>query len=147
MNKNYHCRSGTYCFAGGPVEYHEGQTKLIQRINLLNGIQNFTEEQIDSGRLTVYISFYYQTFRTKTINGDIVKVDISFHGSSGSLDRGLHTGELRCKSSNPGWCHYATSLQLTPRTRFINYVVLFYKESPLSRAIDAYNDDNSLIIK
>lgn len=149
FHNNYHCHSGTHCFAGGYGPHGEHK-KIIQRINLLNGIQNFTEEQIDSGKLTVYITFYYQTFIKLAENGDIVKVDVSFHNNVNQLSGGIHTGELRCKRSNPGWCDYQTSTSLTAGTRFINYAVLFYRDSVINlfdKNIDSYNDDNSLIIK
>ena len=99
FHKNYYPHSGTYCFAGG--KGGDTHSKLHQRIDLVGGVQGFTEEQLDSGKLKVHVSFYYQTWRDIVFNDDYSKVDVSIRNSSLEVLGGIHTGELHC-TPNPG---------------------------------------------
>ncbi len=121
-------------------------SKLLQRIKLLGVIQDFTEIQLDSGKLHVYLSFYYQTWHGGLSIDDIVKVDVTFRTNTSDILGGIHMAELICRTSNSGWCHYSYSTSLPAGTRSIYYVMLLYKNDGLGGNIDAYIDDNSLII-
>lgn len=145
FNKGYYPHSGSYCFAGGKAT-NGSPTKLLQRITLLNGVQGFTEDQLDSGKLNASVSFYYQTWHSPVRKDDIVKVDMTFRNNTSDILGGIHTGELVCRTSNPGWCHYTSSVTLPVGTRSIHYVMLFYKNDGIGANIDSYIDDNSLII-
>ena len=145
LHKNYYPHSGTYCFAGG--NGGDTHSKLHQRIDLVGGVQGFTEAQLDSGKLKVHVSFYYQTSRDILFDDDYSKVDVSIRNSSLEILGGIHTGELHC-TPNPGWCHYNDSISLPVGARVIYYVMLFYerKSDYFGLPIDVYVDDNSLII-
>ena len=143
FHKNYYPRSGSNCFAGGRGV--GPYSKLHQRIDLVGGAQGFTPEKLDSGNLTAYVSFYYQTWRDELIGNDYPKVDVSIRNDSLDILGGIHTGELHC-TPNPGWCHYSKAVRLPSGARTIFYVMLFYERVHLGLSIDAYIDDNSLII-
>jgi hypothetical protein len=145
FNKDYYPRSGSYCFAGGNGTTGSS-SKLLQRIELLGGVQGFTEGQLDSGKLNAFISFYYQTWYNPFMMYDIAKVDMTFQTNSSDILSGIYTGDLVCRTSNPGWCHYNGSAPLPVGTRNIHYVMLFYRSNILGIDIDSYIDDNSLII-
>jgi hypothetical protein len=145
LNKGYYPHSGIYCFAGGKATDNSYST-LLQRIKLLDGVQGFTEEQLDSGKLNAFVSFYYQTLPNIIIKDDIVKVDMTFRTNTSDILGGIHTEELACTTSHPGWCHYNKSTPILAGTRSIHYAMLFYKSGELSTTIDSYIDDNSLII-
>ncbi len=144
FNKCYYPHSGSFCFAGGYAKTGP-ESKLVQRIRLLNGVQGFTVDQLDSGKLNVYPSFYYQTWQTDHPNHDIVKVDVSFRTNTSEPLGGMHTRELICRLKS-AWCHYTSSTSLIPGTRNIYYTMIFYKNDIFDPDTDAYIDDNSLIV-
>jgi hypothetical protein len=112
FNKGYYPHSGSFCFAGGYAKTG-AESKLVQHIQLLNGVQGFTVDQLDSGKLSMYLSFYYQTCQTGRPNHDIVKVDASFRTNASDPLGGIHTGELICRLKS-AWCHYTSSTPLVP---------------------------------
>ncbi|CAF4191122.1 unnamed protein product [Rotaria sp. Silwood2] len=72
FNNNYYPNSGTYCFAGGNGP--NSPSKLVQNVNLLGGIQGFTETQLDLDSLRAEITFYYQTWDRMFIPHDLVQM-------------------------------------------------------------------------
>ena len=143
FHQDYYPHSGSYCFAGGHGVH--SSSILFQRIDLLNGIQGFTTEQLDSGHLRASVSFYYQTWRDELLSDDFSKVDVTFRTDTLNILDRINTGDLHC-TPNPGWCHYNNSTVLPAGTRVIYYMMFFYKKENLGYSIDAYIDDNSLII-
>ncbi len=107
-NKNYYPRSGSYCFAGGTGS---SPSELHQRIDLVGVIQGFTEEQLDSGKLTVFVSFYYQTYDNVISDDDFSKVNVTILSHSLDISGEIQTEKLYC-IPNPGWCHYQSVLEL-----------------------------------
>jgi hypothetical protein len=97
FNKGYYPHSGSFCFAGGYAKTG-AESKLVQH---------------DSGKLSMYLSFYYQTWQTGRPNHDIVKVDASFRTNASDPLGGIHTGELICRLKS-AWCHYTSSTPLVP---------------------------------
>jgi hypothetical protein len=61
LNSDYYPHTGSYCFAGG-YGSNGSPSRLVQNIKLVGGIQGFTEQHLDSDLLSVYVSFYYQTW-------------------------------------------------------------------------------------
>ena len=142
LNAGYNPRTGRFCFAGG---HGPGSpSRLVQTIQLLGGVQNFTAQQLDARLLRVRASFYYQTYDTFFMRNDKVQVILAFRTASTTIP-GLTTGELAC-SPNPGWCLFDRTLPLPAGTRSIEYTMEFYRRDLVGSAIDCYVDDNSILI-
>lgn len=142
LNSGYNPRTGRFCFAGGHGP--SSPSRLIQTIQLLRGIQNFTAQQLDSARLTVRAIFYYQTYDTFFMRNDKVQVILAFRTSTMTIP-GFTTGELAC-SRKPGWCIFDRSVTLPAGTRTIDYTMEFYRRDLVGSAIDCYVDDNSIAV-
>ena len=144
LNDGYNPRTGRFCFAGG---YGPGTpAELVQNVKLLGGVQGFTEQQLDSGRLQAYFSFYLQTYDIFLMRNDLVEVIVTFlSASSGILGR-VSSAPLACKAANPGWCPFDRIFRLPFGTRSIDYTMRFIRNDVVGSAIDCYIDDNSLLI-
>ncbi|CAF5037581.1 unnamed protein product, partial [Rotaria sp. Silwood1] len=105
FNSDYYPHSGSYCFAGGK-ELNDSPSGLIQNVKLVGGVQGFTESQLDSYFFRAELDFYYQTWDSFFMRHDQVEVSLTFRSSSSSILNTVTTGELACKTSNPGWCRY-----------------------------------------
>ncbi|CAF3803352.1 unnamed protein product, partial [Rotaria sp. Silwood1] len=110
FNSDYYPHSGSYCFAGGK-ELNGSPSGLIQNVKLVGGVQGFTESQLDSYFFRAELDFYYQTWDSFFMRHDQVEVSLTFRSSSSSILNTVTTGELACKTSNPGWCRY---IRLSP---------------------------------
>jgi hypothetical protein len=143
LNSGYYPRTGQYCFAGG---YGSGgsPSRLIQNVQLLGGIQGFTEDDLDSGLLNVYMSFYYQSWSHWAMRFDTVEVALTVLSASSAVLDTVRTGELACRASNPGWCYYQHSFPLQSNARSIDYTMTFIRNDVVGSNIDSYIDDNSL---
>lgn len=145
FNSGYFPRSGLYCFAGG-YGSQGSQSGLVQNIRLVNGVQGFTESILDSRPFRAELSLYYQTWDSFFMRHDQAEVLLTFRSSSGSILQRQTSGELACKTSNPGWCHYNRIFPVPPGTRSIDYTMRFIRRDFGGTNIDAYIDDNSLRI-
>ncbi|CAF2635765.1 unnamed protein product [Rotaria sp. Silwood2] len=145
FNSGYYPHSGSYCFAGGH-EINDSPSGLIQNVKLLRGVQGFTESQLDSHFLRAELVFYYQTWDSFFMRHDQVEVSLTFLSSSSSILNTATTGELACKTSNPGWCRYIRAFPLPRGTRSIDYKIKFIRKDLGGSNIDSYIDDNSLRI-
>ncbi|CAF4839797.1 unnamed protein product, partial [Rotaria sp. Silwood2] len=143
FNNNYYPNSGTYCFAGGNGP--NSPSKLVQNVNLLGGIQGFTETQLDLDSLRAEITFYYQTWDRMFIPHDLVQVSLTFRSSSSILNT-VDSGEIACTTSHPGWCRYTNIFPLPVGVRSIDYMMTFIRKDLVGSNIDSYIDDNSLRI-
>ncbi|CAF1447714.1 unnamed protein product, partial [Rotaria sordida] len=113
FNSNYYPHSGSYCFAGGKG-VDGSSSGLVQNVKLLGGIQDFTESQLDTRSFMAELHFYYQTWDSFFMRHDQVEVSLTFRSASSSILNIVTTGELACKTSNPGWCRYMKGFP-TPR--------------------------------
>jgi len=141
FNSGYFPRTGTYCFAGGRGE-KGSPSRLIQNVNLLGGVQGFTESQLDAGSLRVELIFYYQTYNP-WIDYDQVEVSLTFRSGSSSILQTKTSGEKACEK-DPGWCDYMEDFPLPNGTRSIDYTMTFTQKNIFGDGIDSYTDDNSL---
>ncbi|CAM4847613.1 unnamed protein product, partial [Rotaria magnacalcarata] len=139
----YNPHTGSACFAGG---FGSGgsPSSLLQNVNLLNGIQNFSTARLDAGTLHAQISFYYQTYYSFWYPYDDAEVTITFLSATNAVLGTQDTGYQTCTSSNPGWCYYSNLYSLPVGTRSINYKMIFTRNS--GTKIAAYIDDNSLTL-
>ncbi len=144
FNKGYYPRTGSYCFVGG-LESNGEFSSLFQNVQLLGGVQGFTESQLDAGLLKVELIFYYQTCYTFLMDYDQVEVSLTFLSGSSSILQTITSGEQACKT-NPGWCFYKRVLPLPKGTRSIDYTMTFTQKNLFGDDIDSYTDDNSLRI-
>ncbi|CAF2065487.1 unnamed protein product, partial [Rotaria magnacalcarata] len=139
----YNPHTGSACFAGG---FGSGgsPSSLLQNVNLLNGIQNFSTAQLDAGTLHAKISFYYQTYYNWLYPYDDAEVIITFLSNTNAVLGTQDTGYQTCTSNNPGWCYYSNLYSLPVGTRSIDYKMIFTRNS--GSKIGAYMDDNSLTL-
>lgn len=145
FNAGYLPRTGSYCFVRGIG--HSSASGLVQNVKLSDGVQNFTEFQLDAGSLKVELSFYYQTLLGFATRHDLVVVTLIFRSPS-SIVNSVNSGELACTTSSPGWCHYIDWFDLPRNTRSIDYRMEFIRRDfiGVGKDIDSYVDDNSLKI-
>ncbi|CAF3726996.1 unnamed protein product [Rotaria sp. Silwood1] len=143
FNGGYYPHSGSYCFAGGNG-LNGSQSGLIQNVQLLGGVQGFTESQLDSCFFRAELYFYYQTWDNFFMRHGQVEVRLTFRSSLSSILNTVTTGELACKTSNTGWCRYISMFPLPRGTRSIDYRITFIRKDVVGTDIDSYIDDNSL---
>ncbi|CAF4259675.1 unnamed protein product [Rotaria magnacalcarata] len=139
----YNPHTGSACFAGG-LGSGGSPSSLLQNVNLLNGIQNFSTARLDAGTLHAQISFYYQTYYSFWYPYDDAEVTIAFLSATNAVLGTQDTGYQTCTSSNPGWCYYSYLYSLPVGTRSISYKMIFTRNS--GTKIAAYIDDNSLTL-
>ncbi|CAM2711095.1 unnamed protein product [Rotaria socialis] len=139
----YNPHTGSACFAGG-FGLGGSPSSLLQNVNLLNGMQNFSAAQLDTGTLHAKISFYYQSYYSWLYPYDDAEVTITFLSNTNAVLGTQDTGYQICSSNNPGWCYYNNLYSLPVGTRSIDYKMIFTRNS--GTKITAYIDDNSLTL-
>ncbi|CAF1281473.1 unnamed protein product [Rotaria sp. Silwood1] len=85
LYSGYNPRTESASFAGG---YGLGgsSSSLLQNVNLLNGIENYTAAQLDAGTLQVEVAFYYQTYYDTFLPYDDTVVTITFRAANNTID-------------------------------------------------------------
>jgi hypothetical protein len=129
--------SGTKQFFGG-YSSSGTSTDLTQNILLLNGTQEYTAAQLDSGNLHAYISFYEQSL-SQTFATDKGGIILVFRTLDNTLISTVATPLFSCWTN---WCEQSFFYSLPIGTRRIDYIMTF--ERKRGRDIDSYFDDNSL---
>jgi len=129
--------SGTKQFFGG-YKSSGTSTNLTQSILLLNGTQEYTAAQLDSGNLHVYISFYEQSL-FQILGTDEGGIILVFRILDNTLISTVSTPLFSCQSN---WCRQSFSYSLPIGTRRIDYIMTFERNT--GSDIDSYFDDNSL---
>jgi len=129
--------SGTKQFLGGSISSGNSGT-LTQSILLLNGTQEYTAAQLDSGDLRAYISFYEQSL-FQLLGADRGGIILAFRTLNNTLLSIEATALFSCSSN---WCGHSFSYSLPIGTRRIDYIMKFERET--GDDIDSYFDDNSL---
>ncbi len=143
FNTGYNPHNGSsYCFFGG-LGSNGASSTLSQNVQLLGGVQGFTESELDAGLLEVELIFYYQTWHILSTGDDQVEVSLTFLSASSSILQTITSGEQACKPY-PGWCPYRRVVRLPSGTRSIDYTMTFIRI--FGTPIDSYTDDNSLRI-
>lgn len=137
----YNPRSGIACFAGGNGSGGKSSS-LLQNVNLIKGLENYTAAQLDAGTLMVEVSFHYQTYYFFLFPYDDTKVTITFRGAyNEELDRQT-SGIVTCSFGSSNWCHYRKVFSIPVGTRHVEYTMIF--TSNFGTKIGAYIDDASL---
>ncbi len=145
FNTGYNPHNGSsYCFFGG-LGSNGASSSLFQNVQLLDGVQGFTESQLDAGLLKVELIFYYQSWDYLFMPYDQAEVILTFRSGSSSTLQTITSGEQACKT-NPGWCPYRRVVPLPRGTRSIDYTMTFIRKDIVGTNIDSYIDDNSLRI-
>jgi hypothetical protein len=75
-NSGLNPHSGTKQFYSGSISTSSTST-LTQSVLLLNGTQGYTDTQLDSGYLSVYISFYEQSL-SQWLGTDEGQISLAF---------------------------------------------------------------------
>ncbi|CAF2616255.1 unnamed protein product [Rotaria sp. Silwood2] len=138
----YYPNSGSNCFYGGSGLLGS-ESSLLQNVNLLIGVKNFSTTQLDSGILSAKVTFYYQNYDQTIGTSDRVQIVLSFKSASNSILANTSTGELICPN-RPGWCQASFMYPLPVGSRSIDYIMRFIRSIGIS--IESYIDDNSLSI-
>lgn len=137
INSGYKPNSGDKQFYGGYISRGSTST-LTQNILLLNGVQGYTDVQLDNGTLIVYISFYEQSY-TQFLGTDEGQIRLVFRTVNNAVISQKTTPVITCANA---WCSNSYSYPLPIGTRSIDYIMIFNLVT--GNAIDSYFDDNSL---
>ena len=143
LNVGHNPHSGEYCFVG--AHNSVSPTRLSQTVDLLSGNSNITTVMIDSGRLSIHFSFYYQTQRFFLQPYDLAEVTVEFHGKTNHLNI-VSSGRIACTLPYHEWCSYQKTARIPTGTRKISYTMFFYRENAGGSNIYASIDDNFLSV-
>ncbi|CAF2526146.1 unnamed protein product [Rotaria sp. Silwood2] len=137
INTGCHPYRGDKYFHGG-ISSTDSNSNLTQSILLLNDTHGYTEAQLDSGNLSVYVSFYeLSSHLSSTI--DRAQISLAFRTLNHSL---ISTTTTPTLTFTYNWTFQSFSYPLSVGTRYIDYIMIFNKDS--GQHIDACLDDNSL---
>ncbi|CAF5011705.1 unnamed protein product, partial [Rotaria sp. Silwood1] len=115
LNSGYNQHTGTACFAGG-YGSSGAPSSLFQNVNLINGTQNFSTAQIDTGTLSAEVSFYYQTWYDYWSAYDDAQVTITFRSATNTILGTGTAGALEC-TLHSNWCYQINLYSIPSGTR------------------------------
>lgn len=139
-------RTGSYQFVGDQFPAGGGTRGYLTQLVDLTGQPGSVLAQIDAGAVQARVSFWERSYYQGL--PDYARVELSYLDAGSNVLGGVSTADIASTSptGTPPWFNLQEDLAVPAGTRYISYTMGFLRGANGGTYVDAYIDDNSLML-